>query len=136
MPPKQVSPASDEDDGNSPTQLPGPLADLKQRRERVREALSNAQEVDAARSKRGVDPQTHPARVPTTDLDARVMPNKEGGYAPNYTPTATTDGHRGFIVDCEVLAEVNETQEAVASVDRIAETFGQKPSQVPHGWGQ
>jgi transposase len=120
--------SSDEDDGNSPTQLPGPLADLKQRRERVREALSNAQEVDAARSKRGVDPQTHPARVPTTDLDARVMPNKEGGYAPNYTPTATTDGHRGFIVDCEVLAEVNETQEAVASVDRIAETFGQKPS--------
>ncbi len=118
----------DGDDGSSPTQLPGPLADLKLRRERVREALSNAQEADAARSKRGVNPQTHPARVPTTDLDSRVMPNKEGGYAPNYTPTATTDGHRGFIVDCEVLAKVNETQEATASVDRIEETFGQKPA--------
>ena len=34
------------------------------------------------------------------------MPNKEGGYAPNYTPTATTDGHRGFIVDGEVTADV------------------------------
>ena len=56
------------------------------------------------------------------------MPNKEGGYAPNYTPTATTDGHRGFIVDCEVTAEVNETQEAATSVDRIEKTFGQKPT--------
>ena len=121
-------PTSDGDDDNSPTHLPSPLADLKQRRERVREALSNAQEADAARSKRGVDPETHPARVPTTDLDSRLMPNKEGGYAPNYTPTATTDGHRGFIVDCEVIAEVNETEEAAASVDRIEETFGQKPA--------
>jgi transposase len=120
--------ASDGDDDNSPTQLPGPLADLKQRRERVREALFNAQEADRARSKRGINPQTHPVRVPTTDLDARVMPNKEGGYAANYTPTATTDGHRGFIVDCEVLAEVNETREAASSVDRIEETFGQKPA--------
>ena len=121
-------PTSDGDDDNSPTQLPGPLADLKQRRERVREALVNAQEADTTRSKRGVNPQTHPAQVPTTDLDSRLMPNKEGGYAPNYTPTATTDGHRGFIVDCEVIAEVNETKEATASVDRIEETFGQKPT--------
>ncbi len=55
------------------------------------------------------------------------MPNKEGGYAPNYTPTATTDGHRGFIADCDVLAEVNESEGATESVDRIEETFGQKP---------
>ncbi len=121
-------PTSDGDDDNSPTQLPRPLADLKQRRERVREALAKAQEADTTRSKRGVNPETHPVQVPTTDLDSRLMPNKEGGYAPNYTPTATTDGHRGFIVDCEVIAEVNETKEATASVDRIEETFGQKPT--------
>ncbi len=118
----------DGEDDNSPTQLPGPLADLKERRERVREALAKAQQADTMRLKRGVDPETHPVQVPTTDLDSRLMPNKEGGYAPNYTPTATTDGHRGFIVDCEVIAEVNETKEAAASVDRIEETFGQKPT--------
>lgn len=55
------------------------------------------------------------------------MPNKEGGYAPNYTPTGTTDGHRGFIVDCEVTADVNEGNLAVPSVDQIEETFGEKP---------
>ena len=55
------------------------------------------------------------------------MSNKEGGYAPNYTPTSTTDGHRGFIVDCEVTAEVNESNLALSSVDRIEERFGEKP---------
>jgi hypothetical protein len=40
---------------------------------------------------------------------------------------ATTDGHSGFIVDVDVLAEVNESPAATASVDRIEQTFGQKP---------
>jgi transposase len=121
-------PTSDGDDDNSPTQLPGPLADLKQRRERVREALAKAQQADTMRQTQGVNPETRPVQVPTTDLDSRLMPNKGGGYAPNYTPTATTDGHRGFIVDCEVISDVNETKQAAASVDRIEETFGQKPT--------
>src|SRR5207253_8600870 len=109
---------------DSPTHLPPELADVDRRREQVRAALEKAQAADEARRKEGVKT---PAQVPTTDPDSRVMPNKEGGYAPNYTPTATTDGQRGFIVDCDVVAEVNESVVAVASVDRIQETFGQKP---------
>ena len=87
----------------------------------------SATAADEARCKKGTDPEKRPAQVPTTDPDSRVMPNKEGGYAPNYTPTATTDGHRGFIVDCDVTADANESGVAVPSVDRIEETFGQKP---------
>jgi transposase len=109
---------------HSPTQLPGPLADLEERRAKIRVALEKARELDEARRKDGVKT---PAQVPLNDPDSRVMPNKEGGYAPNYTPTATTDGHCGFIVDCEVLGEVNETSQAPLSVDRIEETFGQLP---------
>jgi transposase len=112
---------------DSPTRLPEPVAELEQRRRQVREALEQAKAADEARRKKGVNPEKNPAQVPTTDPNSRVMPNKEGGYAPNYTPTATTDGHRGFIVDCDVTAEVNEEGLAVSSVDRIEETFGQKP---------
>jgi len=112
---------------DSPTQLPSPLADLERRRQLVREALTQAQAADESRRKLGKDPQKNPAQVPTTDPDARVMPNKEGGYAPNYTPTATTDGHCGFIVDCDVTDDVNEGSLAAPSVDRIEETFGEKP---------
>ncbi|MGB5629734.1 MAG: IS1182 family transposase [Woeseiaceae bacterium] len=112
---------------DSPNQLPSPLAELNQRRDRVREALAQAQAADESRHKLGTNPEKNPAQVPTTDTDSRVMPNKEGGYAPNYTPTATTDSYRGFIVDSDVTADVNEGSLAAASVDRIEETFGSKP---------
>ncbi len=55
------------------------------------------------------------------------MPNKEGGYAPNYTPMVTTDSHSGSIVDCDLLSEVTESGAAAEAVDRIEQTFGQKP---------
>lgn len=111
----------------SPTRLPEPLTELDARRQKIRQALDRAKSADAARGKRGIDPAKTPAQVPTTDPESRVMSNKEGGYAPNYTPTATTDGHRGFIVDCDVSAEVRENEMAAPSVDRIKETFGRKP---------
>ncbi|MGY8880740.1 MAG: hypothetical protein ACKVKV_08730 [Dehalococcoidia bacterium] len=47
---------------------------------------------DEERRQAGTDPKQKPAQVPTTDPQSRVMPNKEGGFAPNYTPTALTDG--------------------------------------------
>ncbi len=112
---------------DSPTHLPSELADLQQRHEQLQAALDQAQAADRRRRRKGVNPEKNPAQVPTTDPDSKVMPNKEGGYAPNYTPVATTDSQCGFIVDCDVLDEVNETPAATEAVDRIEETFGQKP---------
>ena len=111
----------------SPTRLPPDLADVEKRRAQVRQALAQAKAADEARRKQGVNPEKNPAQVPTTDPDSKVMPNKEGGYAPNYTPTAVTDGHQGFILDCDVLAGVNEGEAAVPSTERIEENFGRKP---------
>ena len=118
---------SAQEDLGSPTRLPAELADVEQRREKVRQALARAKAADEARRKQQVNPEKNPAQVPMTDMDSRVMPNKEGGYAPNYTPTATTDGTSGFIVDCDVLSEVSESGAAVPSVERIEEAFGRKP---------
>lgn len=115
---------------NSPTRLPKPLAEIEKRREQIREALRQAKGADEARGKKGRDTEKNPAQVPSTDADSRVMPNKEGGYAPNYTPIATTDGHRGFIVDADVLNEVNEGSAAGESVDRIEATLGEKPEKL------
>lgn len=117
----------DADGMGSTNHLPDELADVQQRQQRVKAALHQARAADEARRKRGTDPEQNPAQIPTTDPDSRVMPNKEGGYAPNYTPVATTDGERGFIVDCDVLNEVNEGSAALSAVDRIEETFGQPP---------
>ena len=124
----QLNAADAEDLGTGEkTGLPDELAAVEQRRQRVQEALEQARAADEVRRRQGIDPHKNPAQVPTTDPDSHVMPNKEGGYAPNYTPLATTDGERGFIVDCDVLAEVNEGPAALPSVDRIEETFGERP---------
>jgi len=112
---------------DSPTQLPPELAELDARREKIRAAMEQAQAADEQRKKKGVNPEQNPAQTPTTDPDSRVMPNKEGGYAPNYTPVATTDGENGFIVDCDVTDEVNEASLALPSVENIEAIFGEKP---------
>ena len=58
------------------------------------------------------------------------MPNKEGGYAPNYTPTAAVDGASGFIVDCNVIDTPKENQELLGSVDRITGDFERSPAKM------
>jgi hypothetical protein len=55
------------------------------------------------------------------------LPNKGGGYAPNYTPVATVDGTAGFIVDTDVINDNAEAAVQTAAVERIEETFGERP---------
>ena len=99
----------------------------QKRQQRLRELLEQLRPSDAARKKDGIK---SPAQLPKADPDSSVMPNKEGGYAPNYTPTAATDGTQNLIVDCEVLAGPNEHSELLCSLDRIQENFAEKPGSV------
>jgi hypothetical protein len=118
------------DTGDSSQQLPPELAQLKARQAKLQKAFAEVQAADKARRSEGIDPQKNPAQVPTTDVDSKVLPNKEGGYAPNYTPLATTDAHRGFIVDADVLRDTNEQSATLPAVDRIRDTLGQTPERV------
>ncbi len=58
------------------------------------------------------------------------MPNKEGGYAPNYTPTAAVDGASGMIEDCDVIDVPKENGVFLESMDRITENFERPPLQA------
>ena len=108
------------DDRESPA-LPPELADAQKRREKLGQLLEELRAADAARKKDGY---RTPAQLPKADPESTVMPNKEGGYAPNYTPVAAADGTQGFILDCDVIAGPNEQNELLPSVDRIKENFG------------
>ena len=114
----------------STTRVPAEIADITARRERLKQALADVSAADEARKRKGTDPEKTPAQRPTTDPDSRVMPNKEGGYAPNYTPTATTDGHCGMIVDADVLNEVNETAAFLPSLERVEAMLGERPEKA------
>lgn len=116
-----------EESGNH---LPPELATLKDRKAKLEEVLEKLRQADEARKKDGTDPKKNPAQLPKSDTDSKVMPNKEGGYGPNYTPLAATDGHSGFIADCDVIGEPNEHPELLPAVDRIEENFGKRPERV------
>jgi transposase len=113
-----------------PSALPPEFADAKARQQRLQEALEQLKAADAARRSDGIDPTKNPAQLPSTDSDSRVLPNKEGGYAPNYTPTVAVDTHRDFIVDAEVIDHANENAELLPMVERVEDTFGEKPGSV------
>ena len=122
-----AAPSGEVRGGKLATQLPTELADLQTRQEKLKAALAIAHTLDAARRENGVDTAKNPAQVPMTDSDSRVMPNKEGGFAPNFTPTCLTDGQSGFILDAAVINEVNEHPEALPAVDRATALCGESP---------
>lgn len=97
--------------------LPQELQDTRQRLARIDAALEEVARVVAAG-------QTVPARLPLTDPQARVTPNKEGGFAPNYTPLATVDVASGLIVGCDVIAMTNEEASLVPQIEAVQRDFG------------
>jgi len=111
------------DNGQSADRLPVSLSDLQARRDQLEEAKRKLEELEAARTASGADPKKNPAQIPKTDTDARILPNKEGGYAPNYTPMVVTETVGGFIVGADVLIGNVEHACTMELVDGIVEDY-------------
>lgn len=112
--------------GDSPNKLPPELANLSQRQAKLNQAMA------AIKKKESADKSNNSKKlkVPLADPQSRILPNKEGGYAPNYTTIATTESRNGFIMDAEVIMEGDEDDQTVASVDRIEENFEKTPDRL------
>lgn len=114
------------DDGQSADQLPPELSDMQARRAQLDALLQKLNTMDAERKANGIDPHKNPAQLPKTDGDSRILPNKTGGYAPNYTPMAVTECMSGFIVWPEVLIGNVEHQSMTTAIDTIELQYGTK----------
>lgn len=90
--------------------------DLKNRRARVRAALAELEKLEQTGA-------TIPSRIPLTDPESRVMPNKEGGCAPNYTPVVTVDAASGLILEADVLNVHNEDAQLVPALREVQAAF-------------
>jgi len=112
------------DDGQLADKLPPELASLRKRRTKMNDVLNELRDMDARRKKGGIDPAKNPAQMPKTDLDSRILPNKEGGYAPNYTPMCVNETLSGFIVDADVVIGNVEHKCLTTSVETISSQYG------------
>jgi transposase len=93
------------------------LADVDRRRKQVDAALAEIERLTGEGEK-------VPARIPVTDPESRVTPNKEGGFAPNYTPHATVDIDSGMVVSADVISNTDEDKHMLAAVQDVKESFG------------
>jgi hypothetical protein len=109
--------------------LPAKLAGKQKRLEELKRAMESLKQMEAERGNRKDLCQKGP-QIPLADTDSRVLPNKEGGYAPNYTPVLAVDTQAGMVVDAVVLGGKNEDMALPPSLQRIEETFGELPKQV------
>lgn len=92
------------------------LVDVEYRRKRVDAALAEIERMEQAA-------ETIPNRLPITDPQSRVTPNKEGGFAPNYTPLATVDVDSGLIVSADVISNTDEDKHLIPAIEDVQEQF-------------
>jgi transposase len=69
-------------------------------------------------------------RVSTTDADARVMKQPDGGFAPSYNVQLSTDAANGIIVGVGVTQAGNDFQQLTPALDRVEENLGKQPKQA------
>jgi transposase len=100
-------------------QLTTEIAQLKKQQAKYQKALDVARERDA-RAQKHNGKKAKPVRVPVTDPESQVTPNKEGGYAPNYTPVATVESQTGAIVHAGVLPGSDEASAVAPAVEAAA----------------
>jgi hypothetical protein len=118
------------EDGQEADHLPGDLREMKARQEQLRQALGQLREMEQQRKHDGIDPKKNPAQLPATDSDSRILPNKEGGYAANYTPMAVAETENGFIVGADVLIGNAEHLAMMPMIGTMEQDYGQLPDTV------
>jgi transposase len=110
-------------------QLRREVATLQAQVEKYQQALSVAQARDEVRQEHNGQ-SAPPVRVPVTDPDAQVAPNKEGGFAPNYTPAVGVDPASRAIVFEDVLEGSDEAAAVLPAVEAVEALSGQPLERV------
>ena len=102
---------------------------LIKEQKKLKKAMFIAKERDIKKQKRDGS-KAKPAKVPVTDSDSSITPNKEGGFAPNYTPVAMVDNKTGIITYCDVPAGSDEAGTVLKGISEIEKTYGKKPEKI------
>lgn len=99
------------------------LLDVRRRMAEIDGALAELDRIEEAG-------EPTPKRIPLTDPGSRISPNKEGGFAANYTPLVGVDSETGLIITEDVIAGTDEEQHLVDAVRDVEEKFGVRPEEV------
>jgi transposase len=99
---------------------------LREKQERLEEALKALEQIEASRSKEDKEK----TRASSTDPDARVMLQAKGAYGPSYNAQISTDAKAKIIVGVGVTQAPTDAAELEPAVERIEANLGEKPKQM------
>jgi len=100
---------------------------LRDKQERLQEAIRVLEEMEASRSKASEKKET---RASSTDPDARVMMGAKGAYGPSYNVQISTDAKAKIIVGVGVTQAATDARELEPAVERIEANLGERPKQM------
>ena len=95
-----------------------------ERKERLKKALEEFEKL----AEEGRDKDKR--RVSTSDPQARVMKQADGGFAPSYNVQLSTDAANALIVGVEVVQAGNDFEQLAPGIDRVEHNLGKTPPQV------
>lgn len=100
---------------------------LREKQQRLEEALKELEQLEASRSK-GLEKEK--VRASSTDPEARIMLQAKGAYGPAYNVQISTDAKSKIIVGVGVTQSPTDAAELEPAVERIEANMGDGPDQV------
>ena len=99
----------------------------RQRQSRLEAAV---REVERLQREKKEDRDTFVARASSTDPEAHVMRNGEGGTVPSYNVQLVTDTAHALIVNVEATTDGVDHHQLAPALERCAQTLGCQPGQI------
>jgi hypothetical protein len=98
----------------------------REKQERLEEALQQLEQLQQDRP----ESEKQKVRASSSDPQARVMKQADGGFAPSYNVQISTDTTHGLVVGVEVTQAGNDCDQLDKAIDRVEANTGKKPEQV------
>jgi len=96
----------------------------RERQERLEQALKEFNQL----AEEGKDKEKR--RVSTSDPEARVMKQPDGGFAPSYNVQIDTDAANGVVVAVGVVQAGNDFEQLESGIERVKQNLGKTPQEV------
>ncbi len=99
-------------------------------RQRVRRLEAAVREVERLQQEKKHERDRFVARASSSDPEAHVMRNGEGGTVPCYNVQLLTDTQHGIVVNVEATTDAIDYRQMKPALERCATTLGRKPKQI------
>src|ERR1051326_2670160 len=100
---------------------------VREKAARLQQALEEMKQLQESEKDEKEKEET---RVSSTDPEARIMRQSNGGRGPSYNVQISADTKSGLIVDVETTQAGNDFQQLIPAVERMEERLGAVPQQM------